>query len=347
MKKLVVISLIAASVAFAGQGEYQTELTITGGFGVPEGNLDLENSLNLGLRMGNYVDSKLFDMLEFGYERAGNVDYKNSTQDTTVNRFFVNFIKEYDINKDAALYALVGAGYEDYSNVQFKNDSEGFVNYGVGFKQWVTDSVAIKYELRHAINTDGDNNLLTSIGFVIPFNKKEAPALVVEKVEPKPMPLVVKEEPKPMPAEKVEPPRDDDKDGVINQNDACLQTPMGRVVNDNGCMKVVELRVNFDTNKYEVPVSYTTILQEVSDFMNDNDSYKVSLEGHTDSVGTMKYNQGLSQRRAASVKDALIKLGVENSKITTKGYGETKPIVSNDTVEGRTENRRVEAHFSK
>lgn len=341
MKKIVATTLISASLLLAGSGDYKSELTITGGFGIPEGNLDLENSLNLGLRVGSYVDSKLFDMIEFGYERAGNVDYKNSTEDTTVNRFFINAINEYPINKDAALYALAGFGLEDYTNELFGNDTEGFVNYGVGLKQWVNDNFALKYELRHAINTDGDNNLLASIGFVIPFDKKPAPAPVVVPVEPAPVVAT------PAPVVAIVPPRDDDNDGVINANDLCLQTPMGRVVDENGCMKVVSLHVNFETNKYAVPASLQTQFGKVADFMNENSKYTVSLEGHTDSLGAEKYNQMLSVKRAEAVQNELLNLGVPKERISTKGFGESKPIESNDTAEGRANNRRVEAHFSK
>lgn len=348
MKRIILTSLVSASLMFAGQGAYQSELTITAGGVKPEGNLDLENQLSLGLRVGNYVQSDYFDLVEFGYERAGGVDYVNSTQSTTINRFFVNLVKEYEINKKTALYTLAGVGYEDYTNEQFGNDSEAFFNYGVGVKHWVNDDFALKAEVRHAINSDSDNNFLYTVGFVIPFNKKVAEPVKAKPVivEEAPQPIAAKIEPKPV-IVKVEPPRDDDKDGVINQKDLCLQTPMGRVVNDNGCMKVVELKVNFATNQAVIASDYDGKIQEVADFMNDNKSYKVSLYGHTDWVGSLKYNQTLSEKRASAVADALNQLNVGNSRMTVIGYGESKPIVSNETEEGRAQNRRVEAHFSK
>jgi OOP family OmpA-OmpF porin len=66
------------------------------------------------------------------------------------------------------------------------------------------------------------------------------------------------------------------------------------------------------------------------------------LLGHTDSIGTEEYNMGLSQRRADAVRNAMIKLGVAPERLIARGYGETKPIASNATKEGRAENRRVE-----
>lgn len=76
--------------------------------------------------------------------------------------------------------------------------------------------------------------------------------------------------------------------------------------------------------------------------MNENREKKVDLEGHADWTGTEQYNQGLSERRAASVQNYLVKKGIDESRITTRGFGETKPIADNKTREGRAKNRRVE-----
>ena len=73
----------------------------------------------------------------------------------------------------------------------------------------------------------------------------------------------------------------------------------------------------------------------------------VTLEGHTDNVGGMAYNQDLSQRRADAVKNYLVeKFGIDSNRIKTVGYGETKPIASNDTEAGRYQNRRVQARHA-
>ena len=65
------------------------------------------------------------------------------------------------------------------------------------------------------------------------------------------------------------------------------------------------------------------------------------VEGNTDSVGGEAYNQKLSERRAEAVKDVLVKSGIEGDRLSTVGYGETRPIAPNDTEEGRAKNRRV------
>jgi len=368
MKKILLSLVVASALAFAGQGDYKSELSVTAGGVMPEGNLDLENYLSFGARIGTYVDSKYFDMIEFGTE-VGHPDYSIGNYKTYVSRYFMNVIKEYDINKETALYALVGLGLEDYKNEQFGNDLEGFINYGAGVKYWVNDNFALKAEVRHAINADSDNNLLYTLGFVIPFGEKSQTEMPIKSepiaVEKKPMPVVV-EAPKDGDKDGVldindkclNTPEaitvdangcayDDDKDGVINEYDRCMTTPAGRVVDESGCMLVVQLHVNFATNKSDVTSDYSGKIQEVVEFMNENKTYDVALSGHTDSVGSVKYNQVLSEKRAAAVSNMLVGQGVEASRISTMGYGESKPIASNETEEGRAENRRVEAHFNK
>ena len=103
------------------------------------------------------------------------------------------------------------------------------------------------------------------------------------------------------------------------------------------------IHVNFDFDKSVVRKADSAELQKAVDFVKKYPGYQVSIEGHTDSIGTDKYNQALSERRAAAVKAYLLKQGVVDSqKIKSVGYGESRPIASNKTKEGRFENRRVE-----
>jgi OmpA-OmpF porin, OOP family len=100
--------------------------------------------------------------------------------------------------------------------------------------------------------------------------------------------------------------------------------------------------VLFDFDKTAVKPDGAKILDRLIAFLKENPDKKVALEGHTDSVGTPQYNQGLSERRAASVKDYLTKHGVAANRVSTVGFGLTKPIADNKTAEGRAKNRRVE-----
>ena len=93
--------------------------------------------------------------------------------------------------------------------------------------------------------------------------------------------------------------------------------------------------------------SYPT-LNQIASILKDNPTWgALVVKGHTDSTGPEAYNQGLSERRAAAVKDYLVSQGVSSSGITTEGYGESQPIATNDTREGRQANRRVEVEISK
>jgi OOP family OmpA-OmpF porin len=111
-------------------------------------------------------------------------------------------------------------------------------------------------------------------------------------------------------------------------------------------LKVIDrltLHVNFDFDKSAIREPDIAELQEAVDFLKKYPGYQVSIEGHTDSIGTDKYNQALSERRAAAVKAHLLQQGVVDSqRIKSVGYGESRPIVDNKTTEGGFENRRVE-----
>ncbi|MGC3981274.1 MAG: OmpA family protein [Steroidobacteraceae bacterium] len=134
---------------------------------------------------------------------------------------------------------------------------------------------------------------------------------------------------------------DDDRDGVVNRLDRCPRTPAGDKVDTNGCGINLRLEVQFDTDKATIkPESYAE-LDAFVQFMKDVPSVKGELQGHTDNVGKDAYNLGLSQRRADSVKAYLVGKGVDGSRIGAKGIGEAQPVADNNTADGRATNRRV------
>lgn len=106
--------------------------------------------------------------------------------------------------------------------------------------------------------------------------------------------------------------------------------------------KIVLRGVNFDFDKANIRKDASRILDEAASTLKDEGNVAVMVVGHTDSRGTEPYNQKLSERRAVSVKDYLVKKGVSAARLTTKGMGEAQPVATNDTEEGRAENRRVE-----
>ncbi|HEY6871953.1 MAG TPA: OmpA family protein [Geobacteraceae bacterium] len=106
----------------------------------------------------------------------------------------------------------------------------------------------------------------------------------------------------------------------------------------------LNLKVQFDTDKADIKPAFNDEIARVADFMKENPTVTALVEGHTDNVGTADYNMKLSQRRAESVVDYLVeKFGIERSRLSAKGYGETRRIAYNTTPEGRAQNRRVNA----
>ncbi len=103
------------------------------------------------------------------------------------------------------------------------------------------------------------------------------------------------------------------------------------------------IHVNFAFNKTDITKKDRAELQRAINFVSKYPSSQITVEGHTDDIGTDEYNQRLSEARAAAVKDYLVKEGgIDASRISTIGYGESKPVAPNDTPEGRAANRRAE-----
>ena len=106
----------------------------------------------------------------------------------------------------------------------------------------------------------------------------------------------------------------------------------------------VELDVKFDFDKAVVKEESQGDIKSLADFMSQYPATTTVVEGHTDSVGTDAYNQGLSERRANAVRDVLVnQYGVGGDRVSSVGYGESRPVADNATAEGRAINRRVEA----
>jgi len=110
---------------------------------------------------------------------------------------------------------------------------------------------------------------------------------------------------------------------------------------------VVTLRekVLFDTNEYTLKPGAEDNLAQIADILIRYPNTYIRVEGHTDSSGTETYNQWLSEKRAQAVADFLISQGVDPMRIQSVGYGEMRPVATNETPEGRQQNRRVEIHI--
>ena len=149
--------------------------------------------------------------------------------------------------------------------------------------------------------------------------------------------------------------KDSDGDGVADQFDKCPGTPAGTAVDGSGCplpkASVVAPAnsnvtgfepIQFEFNSSVLKTESYPILDKLSSGLRENGG-KVTLKGYASSEGTAAYNLKLSKDRANSVKTYLVNSGVNSSAVVTKGYGEANPVASNDTEEGRIQNRRVES----
>lgn len=213
----------------------------------------------------------------------------------------------------------------------------GFANVGVGvLSPAFTDSgLRVRADARYLYDTydDGFQDIHLSLGITIPIGavreRVVEKTVVVEKTRVKEL-------------------ADSDGDGVVDGVDQCPNTLSGLDVNAVGCVDsgqtqtVVLKGVTFEFNSDRLTANARDILQRAAGALKGQPDLRVELAGHTDNVGAAAYNQSLSQNRAEAVRDYLIDQGVQADQVTAKGYGESRPLMSNDTEEGRERNRRVE-----
>ena len=224
-------------------------------------------------------------------------------------------------------YLAFGAGEIQLEADRF-DTVETTLNGGVGVKYMFNDRVGARVESRAIYSVDeSDTDILLSaaLSFYLGDVAAAAPAAVAGPV-------------------------DSDGDGVTDDRDRCPGTPAGTRVDADGCplsvaqVASVKLKVNFAFDSSKVQTQYFDDLSELATFLKRFQDVQVEVEGHTDSVGAADYNQSLSQRRAQAVVDHLVtQHGIERSRLMPRGYGESQPVASNDTEEGRAENRCVMA----
>jgi outer membrane protein OmpA-like peptidoglycan-associated protein len=143
---------------------------------------------------------------------------------------------------------------------------------------------------------------------------------------------------------------DTDGDGVNDEDDKCPTVPGTK--ENQGCpeiqkeiVKTVDYAANniyFVTGSYKLLSKSFKGLDEVVKIMKDKPETKLSIDGHTDNVGTDEYNQTLSENRANAVKAYFVSKGINENRLNAAGHGETMPIADNKTADGRQKNRRVE-----
>ncbi len=271
-------------------------------------------------------------------------------------------------------YLLAGVGYELVNSpIEGVFESHPFIQSAVGVNYEFLNGMEIYSEakaLQIIAGNDENNEFSLQAGVSFPLNfQNEQKVVATEVIKPivnkvKIPQEILKEEcrvvaPKvihekiiekeyidsnPCP-KKIDAP-DVDRDGIEDNLDQCPNTPCSFSVDSFGCPIKTTLKVNFAKNaSYLTDYSMPKVV-EFANFLIKNKGSNVTIIGHTDNVGNDSKNMLLSQQRAKSIKDKLIELGVSPQRVTAMGRGESEPIATNTTNDGKAQNRRIEAHLS-
>lgn len=248
----------------------------------------------------------------------------------------------YLFNRDARLtpYGVLGLGVLR-TDIPGADDTGLMANAGLGLMTRLSDNLSLRGDVRYrwdgnAAKAFGENSfgdVVVSLGLTYALGQKARPAPTptpVAQLAPEPAPAPV---PAPAPApEPVAP---------------AVKTPQAAQLERSkpGDVIVILEGVNFEFDSDRLRPDAIVILDEAVTVLNRRKDINMDIVGHTCSIGTAQYNQGLSERRARSVYDYLVNHGIASERLTTQGYGETRPAHSNATREGRAKNRRVELHI--
>ncbi|OUR90455.1 hypothetical protein A9Q81_18325 [Gammaproteobacteria bacterium 42_54_T18] len=369
--------LASSSVTFAGEGE--TTLNLGTGVMVFDDDRNLDNGTigSIGLEYGfteNVAAEISFLQTSPDLDSGdGHVDVREIRLDGLY----------YFLSEGRWLpYAAMGAGTGKFS-YDTGSFTENQVNLGGGIRFIANETLSLRVDLRGIYgDEDNDTDAALTVGMSWTFGdgnaigaKRHASAPTPVR-QPAPVDKDIVKEVALKPAEKIDTASiepviqpvvktaeaiksaivavDSDGDGVIDAKDQCPNTAKGVKVTGTGCkiktvtVETIELDIKFPTNSSDVRAEYMSELKKVSDFLNKHADLVVDIEGHSDSRGKASYNKWLSQRRATSVKAAIVnQFAIDAKRINAIGYGEEKPVASNDTVGGRQKNRRVIAVMQK
>lgn len=411
MKKRIALllagSILAmATIASAGnKADTFSVSPVVGGITF-EGNQHLETSPLFGARAGYNFTKALGIEALFDYSRTGSTRSSNTLD-------FYRYGGEllYHFWPDNKFVPYLAAGYAGM-NLKGNNPypetskTKGVIDYGLGFKYFVTEDMAWRADVRglmYYYGKDDQHAVEYTTGVYIPFGGTPAvskladppppPAPVVKPavVPPPPAPLATLTA---LPASIM---KGQDSTlswtsqnatnceilpviGSVQTKGSTTATPDKNTIytltcNGEGgtakstatiyvtvppppvvvaptpaverfCNKPAILMINFDSDKYNIKPQYHAELKTVGDFLKEVPTSHGEIAGHTDSTNTNAYNQKLSERRANSVKEYIIKnFGIDPERVTSKGYGEDRPIATNKTKAGRAKNRRIVANF--
>ncbi|MBC6905891.1 OmpA family protein [Saccharophagus sp. K07] len=296
--------------------------------------------------------------VEIGYT-AGSTDFSTSDREIDLETYRLDFLYHFAEKEGVQPYLLIGGGQQvyDYGNADYKND---MANLGAGLKVAITNSLSFRPELRLVRDLERDwthYSVGLGLNFLIGGKKAAAPVRTAAPADSDRDGVIDSQDRcpgtpagTPVDAYGCELVQDSDNDGVADAYDQCPNTSAGAKVDEKGCYivitetKEVQLRVNFENESFEVRSDSLSEIEAVAQFMREYPLTKVVLEGHTDDRGSEAFNQQLSEKRAAAVARVLVeRYGIDRSRVSSVGYGESRPLVNNNTPENRAANRRVTA----
>jgi len=284
----------------------------------------------------------------------------NQEQADALIKASINGVYEYENKTNVSPYILAGVGYEkvqgEVSNII---ESHPFIQGGAGIRIDIQDGYKARVEgkfLQILGGNDEENEAILTAGVSIPLSYSKPIRPVKVRVQPiirvKPIkPIIIRQAPKVIFSNnnecsiKISAP-DLDRDGIENRFDQCPATPCNFSVDSYGCPIKATLKIHFKTGSSTIEGYSMVKVNEFSEFLLRNKGSRVTILGHTDSVGSAVANQALSFRRAKAVVQSLIAKGVSPARIHAEGKGESMPVASNKTLNGKAMNRRIEAVLS-
>lgn len=352
-KKLVaVLALTAAFAQSASAYDLSNKfgLGISGGYSIPvfgnPFNSSADADFGYGVH-GRYHFNEAFN-LDFGVSRSEFDDTK--TRFDNINLLAVwRMAGSSDISPIAGL-GVAGTRIKNFSPKSMKLSGLARLGVEFGVTQWFSVGLLADYQYVSKLMGDMPNKpahivtpqlaLTWYFGASDNNSYQSQPAPVKEEVKQAPVASAFVDESQ----------LDSDDDGVKDPEDRCPSTPKGSKVNSIGCSveekATMTINVEFASGKSALSPKYNDHMKEVAAFLTKYSEVDVQIQGYTDNTGSEAKNIALSQARANSVMNALVKQGIAKNRLTAKGYGPASPIADNSTAEGRQINRRVVAELS-
>ncbi len=374
-------SCIAVSLAAfaAGVPSAMAETRLFGGVSLLGSNLEprvnatsftVTESASAGARVFAGLDLSRRFSLEGYYSDLGGAELSNQTITGNIDYqaaglsglLYLYGSRSLEDREGLMLYARAGIGFLNNSStngIEFSRLNNEHLAAGLGVEYGFNNGFGLRAEF---LNHDADAqdisfSLVKRFGggnntaMPVPEEQPELPAEPVKaEMEPPTEPEEpVETAPPPPPPPPPPSPADSDGDGVPDESDLCADTPAGAVVAESGCVFSGVLEgVNFESGSAALTPRATEALDGVIEELRANPDVRISVQSHTDNQGSAANNMELSRQRAVTVVRYLADVGgIDLARMSAVGFGESEPLQSNQTAQGRAANRRVELEIAQ